>query len=74
GPAIPRRDSPDVYEEYCQITLLLFKPWRQPSDLIGGNQSFAEAFTEFSRSCSPRLLKIIDNIQLLNECRQARNE
>ena len=33
GPAIPRRDRPEVYEKYARLMLILFKPWRTEADL-----------------------------------------
>ncbi|KZS91467.1 hypothetical protein SISNIDRAFT_386136, partial [Sistotremastrum niveocremeum HHB9708] len=73
GPAIPRRDSPDVYDDYCITVLLLFKPWRKPTDLLHTFATHADALSDFLNVCSSRISRIIDNIQLLTECRDARN-
>ena len=53
GPAIPRRDRPELYPKYARLMLILFKPWRKESDLRGDSAlSWPEAFNEFLGSCS----------------------
>ena len=35
GPALPRRDRPELYPKYARLMLILFKPWRTEADLRG---------------------------------------
>ncbi|TDL13846.1 hypothetical protein BD410DRAFT_734788, partial [Rickenella mellea] len=74
GPAIPRRDRPDQRARYCRLMLMFFKPWRHASDLRCTHQSWEDAFTEFTGTCSPRFLKFMDNMQILHECKDSRDD
>ncbi|THU92914.1 hypothetical protein K435DRAFT_624152, partial [Dendrothele bispora CBS 962.96] len=74
GPAIPRRDRADVFQRYCRCMLLLFKPWRTPSNLRLPSQSWSEAFEEFKETCSPDKLDLMTNMQLHHECRDSRDD
>ena len=73
GPALPRRDRPEVYPKYARLMLILFKPWRTEADLRSGANSWAEAFDDFVKSSSPGIRKILDNIQILHECKDSKN-
>jgi hypothetical protein len=74
GCAIPRRDRKVVYARYCRLMLILFKPWRCVTDLRRDGQSWESAFEEFSSSMEVRLKNVIDNIQILHECRDSRDD
>jgi len=73
GPAIPRRDRPELYAKYARLMLVLFKPWRVEADLRGGAKDWPEAFSLFMESCEPGVRQILDNIQLLHECRDSKD-
>ncbi|KAF9779660.1 hypothetical protein BJ322DRAFT_1013146, partial [Thelephora terrestris] len=73
GPALPRRDRPELYPKYARLMLILFKPWRTEADLRGGMNDWAQAFDEFVKSCSPEIRKMLDNMQLLHECKDSKN-
>lgn len=74
GPPIPRRDREDTRERYSRSILTLFFPWRSIQDLCSINQTWEQAFeirrTKISNDCC----KIIENIQLLQECKSDRDE
>ena len=73
GPKIYRRDVDSKYEQYCRLMLILFKPWRSPTDLKSTNITWADTFHEYKTSLSSHHLRIIDNIQKLHECKDKRD-
>ncbi|KAJ3761500.1 hypothetical protein EV360DRAFT_37618, partial [Lentinula raphanica] len=74
GPAVPRRDRPQVFERYARLMLILFKPWRSHNDLCRSGQPWSEAFAEFHQECSPLTQKYMDNMQVLHECKDSRDD
>ena len=73
GPALPRRDRPELYPKYCRLMLILFKPWRVAEDLRTPGQSWAQAFEEFLEMSDNSIKAILDNMQVLHECRDAKD-
>ncbi|KAF8204729.1 hypothetical protein BJ912DRAFT_824936, partial [Pholiota molesta] len=71
GPSIPRRDRQEVYARYCRLMLIFFKPWRHASDLRLEGQSWEEAFSQFIETSSSKVKKLLDNMQILHECRDS---
>ncbi|THU87488.1 hypothetical protein K435DRAFT_681605, partial [Dendrothele bispora CBS 962.96] len=75
GPGIPRRDKESSMMKHTRLMLILFKPWVTVNDLKTETQTWKEAYNEFlENTCSPRLHRIIDNMQLLHECRDSRDD
>jgi hypothetical protein len=74
GPQIPRRDREDTQERYSRALLTLFVPWRTVADLCGANETWEDAFKSRKFSISMHSWKIIENIQLLHECKKDRDE
>lgn len=74
GPSLPRRDRQDIKEKYCRLMLILFKPWRRALDLRNTGQSWSDAFDDFARSCSTDILAVMDNMQILHECKDSRDD
>jgi hypothetical protein len=74
GPQIPRKDREDTRERYSRALLTLFVPWRTVSDLCGVNQKWEEALESRQHLISTHSRKIIENIQLLHECKKDRDE
>ncbi|CAF3822952.1 unnamed protein product [Rotaria sp. Silwood1] len=74
GPQIPRRDRDDTRERYSRALLTLFVPWRTVTDLCDINQTWEDALKSRQNRVSIRSWKIIENIQLLHECRKDRDE
>ncbi|CAF1532473.1 unnamed protein product, partial [Rotaria sp. Silwood1] len=54
--------------------LTLFVPWRTVTDLCDINQTWKDALKSRQNRVSIRSWKIIENIQLLHECRKDRDE
>jgi hypothetical protein len=74
GPQIPRRDREDTQERYNRALLTLFVPWRTVTDLCDVNQTWEDVFKSRQNRVSSRSWKIIENIQLLHECKKDRDE
>src|ERR1700722_15425522 len=74
GPGLPRRDRDDSYPRFCRLMLIFFKPWRQASDLRSDSQSWQDAYIEFLNTCSPEYIAKMNNMQLLHECRDSRDD
>ncbi|CAF1406501.1 unnamed protein product [Rotaria sordida] len=74
GPQIPRRDRDDTRERYSRVLLTLFVPWRTVTDLCGINQTWEDALKSRQNRISIRSWEIIENIQLLHECKKDRDE
>ncbi|CAF4586979.1 unnamed protein product, partial [Didymodactylos carnosus] len=70
GPQIPRQSREETRERYCRAILTLFKPWRKVEDLCSVNQTWDEAFRLYDDSFSDSAQTIIDNIELLHECKE----
>ncbi|KAJ7434767.1 hypothetical protein B0H11DRAFT_1643182, partial [Mycena galericulata] len=73
GPALPRRDQQTSIEKHARLMLILFKPWRHADDLRHSNQSWSEAYSQFTETCSKDILERIDNMQILHECKDSRD-
>ncbi len=74
GPPIPRRDREDTKERYCRSILALFSPWRSISDLCDPDETWEQALEIRRSRITTESQKIIDNIQLLQECKNDRDE
>lgn len=75
GPSsLPRRDRDNVFQRYCRLMLILFKPWRNARHLRKTGQSWSDAFLDFKSSCDGRFIRIMDNMQLLHECKDSRDD
>ena len=73
GPALPRRDRPELYAKYARLMLILFKPWQKEADLRGDSTTWTEAFEEFQKSCTKETRKVMDNMQILHECKDSKD-
>ncbi|KAJ7475563.1 hypothetical protein B0H11DRAFT_2427227, partial [Mycena galericulata] len=74
GPGIPRRDKKDLRARYCRLMLIFFKPWCHAADLRGHHTSWETAFEEFVRTCAPAVTEKMENMQILHECRDSRDD
>lgn len=54
--------------------LILFKPWSDPRLLREGHASWSDAYSSFVEHCDTRICKIIDNMQVLHKCCNARDD
>ncbi|CAF4072297.1 unnamed protein product [Rotaria magnacalcarata] len=74
GPHIPRQEREETRERYSRALLTLFVPWRSAHDLCALNKTWTEALEVQKPLIFPASLKIIENIQLLHECKHDRDE
>ncbi|KAK7022630.1 hypothetical protein R3P38DRAFT_2416132, partial [Favolaschia claudopus] len=73
GSPLPRPDRGEAeLEKWCRSMLVLFKPWRHASDLLGEHRTWKEAF----HACdfSPAVTAVMKNLNVENECQDARDE
>ncbi|VDC00928.1 unnamed protein product [Peniophora sp. CBMAI 1063] len=72
GPKIPRQSSgDDARERFCRAMLILFKPWRERSDLLGDFPNWAAAYD--AHKFPDHLLRTIRHIHVEHECKDARD-
>ena len=74
GPQIPRCDREETHERYCCAVLTLFVPWRSVHDLCTLSETWSDAFETRKGFISAHSLRVIENIQLLHECKSDRDE
>ncbi|KAG2368148.1 hypothetical protein BDR07DRAFT_1212825, partial [Suillus spraguei] len=74
GSKMPHRDQESIYPKYCCLMLILFKPWRSITDLKHTSQSWAESFETFRRTCDEKVISILNNMQILHECKDSRDD
>ncbi|KAF8239802.1 hypothetical protein L208DRAFT_1228433, partial [Tricholoma matsutake] len=74
--SIPRHDREVVYPKYCCLMLILFKPWCTVDNLRDSGQSWPDAFASFRQSeyCTTDVVKVLDNMQLLHESKDSRDD
>ena len=75
GDRMPR---PDRDEEerllWARTVLILFHPWRHPSDLKDGEEDWIDAYDRLKHLIPPEHMSIIHNMNVLSECRDARDK
>ena len=74
GERIPRSDRGAAEKEaWARMMLILFVPWRHPSDLKSSTESWLAAFERQRNHITSRHLQIIENMNVLSECRDVRD-
>lgn len=73
GPALPRRDRVQEHARYSRLMLLLFRPWRTVDGLREHTQPWETVFDRWVSSATPYARAVMDNMQLLHECRDQRD-
>ncbi|KAF8229746.1 hypothetical protein L208DRAFT_1034908, partial [Tricholoma matsutake] len=65
-----------VYLKYCQLMLILFKPWQTVDNLQDPKQSWPDVFISFrqSKHCTIDVTRILDNMQFLHESKDSHND
>jgi hypothetical protein len=72
GLALPRRDREEVKHKHARLVLTLFKPWRHVRDLVADSETWFDAYEAFLRTCSDKIWRLINNMQILHECKDIR--
>lgn len=63
-----------MYEKYCRLMLILFKPWRVHVDLLPDNADWMNEFEKFIGLVDEEKLKIINDMQQLHECKDSKDD
>ena len=71
GGPLPRSDKGNR-EYYCEIMLMLFKPWRTGNDLKQKKQRWDDAFDIYCFSAQQR--KLMENFNVRYECHDAKDD
>ncbi|KAJ8473599.1 hypothetical protein ONZ45_g16233 [Pleurotus djamor] len=74
GPGLPRRDRAETEERHAKVMLTLFKPWRTPSDLKSVHETWHQSYQAFLMTAARHSRDVIDNMQLLHECRDSKDD
>ncbi|KAH7918549.1 hypothetical protein BV22DRAFT_1024425, partial [Leucogyrophana mollusca] len=70
--SFPRPDrTSEEREQFCRAALLLFKPWRQYSELKGVHASYTQAYDNWDFPDHAK--RVIHNLNIENECKDARD-
>ncbi|TFK60574.1 hypothetical protein BDN72DRAFT_743229, partial [Pluteus cervinus] len=70
---IPRRSDPDRLDGFHIAMLTMFAPWTNPIELVSDDMSLQEQYQQMRDQTSLYHLKVIDNMQLLHECKDSRD-
>ncbi|KAI0354166.1 hypothetical protein OH77DRAFT_1549171 [Trametes cingulata] len=74
GDRVPRSDrGEEERNAWARMMLILFVPWRRPSDVRSGDETWTQAFERQRHRISDAHLKIIANMNVLSECRDVRD-
>ncbi len=74
GRRIARSDrSDDERESWARTILILFLPWRTAADLKEPEESWLDSYTRHERHIPRQHRTIISNMNVLNQCRDARD-
>ena len=75
GEKMPRPDrSDEEREKWARTVLTLFTPWRHPADLKDELETWSDAYERHEHSISPEHTRIIHNMNVLSECKDARDK
>jgi len=75
GPTLPCCNVEAHAAQYSHVMLLLFKPWQRVADLKSAEESWEFAFENFLAlpECDLDIHEIMNNMQLLHECKDSRD-
>ena len=75
GNRMPRPDrDEDERLLWARTVLILFHPWRHPSHLKDGEEDWIDAYDRLKHLIPPEHITIIHNMNVLSECRDARDK
>ncbi|KAI9067799.1 hypothetical protein FKP32DRAFT_1532159, partial [Trametes sanguinea] len=74
GPRQPRSDREDERVRHARLMLILFKPWRTGLELKNLDVGWLEAYENFIRTVNANVSDIINNMRILHECRDKRDD
>ncbi|KAJ7058378.1 hypothetical protein C8F01DRAFT_990817, partial [Mycena amicta] len=74
GQGLPRCDRPATSTRFKRLMLVLFKPWRTVADLKAPEVTWDAAYDEFTKTCSSEYTSKMDNMQVLHECKDSKDD
>ena len=75
GNPMPRPDRDEEERQlWARTVLALFQPWREPVDLKDSDEEWIEAYERQKNCIPPEHMAIIHNMNVLSECRDARDK
>ncbi|KAF8997208.1 hypothetical protein BDQ17DRAFT_1177307, partial [Cyathus striatus] len=74
GPSIPCQDLGQTMHCHAHLMLLFFKPWRSVTDLKRAEENWIIAYKKFYLICSSKIKNRVDNMQVLHECKDSRDD
>ncbi|KAF9014231.1 hypothetical protein BDQ17DRAFT_1173295, partial [Cyathus striatus] len=74
GPSLPHCDHSSTKEHHTCLMLIFFLPWRNVHDLHHDFQSWSEAYSNFYISASKYIQSLINNMQILHECKDSHDD
>lgn len=75
GETIARPDKGENERNvWARQILIMFKPWRHPSDLKRDTETWTMAYENYESDISTKHHRIISNMNVLAECRDARSD
>ena len=75
GNRMPRPDrDKEERQLWARTVLALFQPWRHPSDLKNDEEDWIDAYDRLKHCIPPEHMTIIHNMNVLSECRDARDK
>ncbi|CAF4065605.1 unnamed protein product, partial [Adineta steineri] len=74
GPSIPRAEREDTEERYARAILTLFYPWRSVLDIYDIHELWSNVLKVRESAFTARSDKVINNIQLLHDCKRDRDQ
>ena len=75
GNKMPRPNrSEDERLLWCRTVLTLFVPWRSPADLKSMSEDWIEAYDRMQQCIPQEHMAIINNMNVLSECKDARDK
>ncbi len=75
GDRVPRHDRGDEEkEQWARMMMILFVPWKNPADIKYEGETWRDAYERRRDVIGPQQQEIIRNMNVLSECRDARDE
>jgi hypothetical protein len=63
-----------LWEQYARTVVLLFTPWHKFSDIKQKDQTWKSTYDRILGNLNPRMITVLDNIQLLHDSKVSRDK
>ncbi len=71
---IPRRDREHLKEKYCRLMLIFVQTLEACIGLKKQGNRMVDSLCEFTKNCPTHHIRNMDNMQILHECRDSRDD